>query len=275
MERSSARSWSFGRVCRPALSKSRVLRSRRPSRGRHGRRANRAPRGRRRRPRAPGRAARLARAGAPAPPAVPPTSRRSPDHARPPGPTRPRCRCHGRCPWAGVRRVASRPGPRGRRAASSSRGRGRVAAPRDEALGLAVGPGRVAPRALVLEAGLCTGLAEGAARAGRALVLHHPPGGDAQAHEPRQRAGEEGHRALPPLAGKGFGVGQPRGVVVDADVRVLPADPPPSPASVARDSVPDVLDPAQLLDVEVDQPTRPPEVVADHRRLRVQRRWPA
>jgi hypothetical protein len=46
-------------------------------------------------------------------------------------------------------------------------------------------------------------------------------------------------------------------VIVDRDVDVLPADPPGAPSAITMDAMPDPVDPAQRLDVEVEQVTRP------------------
>ena len=139
----------------------------------------------------------------------------------------------------------------------------------DKPFGLAVGPGRIRPGALVLQAGCATGIAEGVADIGRAVVGHHPLDPDAEAGEPGQGPPEEGHRTLLALVGQDLRVGEPGGVV-DADMEEVPATAAFLAAPVAGDSVPDAVDPPELLDVEVDQLARAIALIADDRGLSVQ-----
>src|SRR3954447_5661483 len=122
----------------------------------------------------------------------------------------------------------------------------------DEAFGFAVGPGRVRPSAPVLDAGGRARFPKGSAGIGRAVVGHDPLDGDAEAGEPGKRPLEEGHGALLALVGQDLGVGEPGGVV-DADVEELPADAARPAGAVAGDAVAEALDPAELLDVEVEE----------------------
>jgi hypothetical protein len=69
-------------------------------------------------------------------------------------------------------------------------------------------------------------------------------------------------------------VRQPRGVI-DTDVDVFPAGTAPVVAAIAGDPVSDRLDPAELLDVDRDQLTRPLALVAHCRRLGFERAEPA
>ena len=118
---------------------------------------------------------------------------------------------------------------------------------------------------LCLRPASVAGLAEGVAAIGRAVVGHDPLDGDAEAGEPGQRPLEEGHGALLALVGQDLGVGEARGVV-DADVQEVPADAALLAAPVAGDAVADAVDPAELLDVEVDQLAGPLALVADRSR---------
>jgi hypothetical protein len=75
------------------------------------------------------------------------------------------------------------------------------------------------------------------------------------AGEPADRALQEAADGLGAFVLEHLGVGQP-GAVVDADVHELPARAAgwaPAPASLAGDPVPDAGDPAEFLDVDVDQ----------------------
>src|SRR5262245_45176983 len=162
--------------------------------------------------------------------------------------------------------VAVEPGPHGG-AALRGAGEGLQVGPfaqagLDEPFRLAVGSGRVGPGALVLEPGIVDRLAEGMADIGRPVVGHDPLDGDAQAGEPGDGALEEGDRAFLALVGQDLGEGEARGVV-DADVEEVPADAAFPAAPVTDDAVADAVDPAQLLDVDVDELAGPLALVAD------------
>ena len=90
------------------------------------------------------------------------------------------------------------------------------------------------------------------AAVGGAVVGHHALDGDAEAGEPGEGALEEGHGAVLALVGQDLGVGQPGGIV-DADMQELPAAAALLAGPVAGDAVADAVDPAELLDVDVDQ----------------------
>jgi hypothetical protein len=138
----------------------------------------------------------------------------------------------------------------------------------DKPLGLAVGLRGVGPGALVGHgmAGECFGKA--LAAVGGAVVGHDALGDDAMRLEPGQCSIEEGHGTLLPLIGQHGGEGQARGVV-DGDVQVLPAGAAliALAGAVAGDAVADAVDPAELLDVNVDQLARMLALVADDGRL--------
>src|SRR6187399_2708950 len=93
------------------------------------------------------------------------------------------------------------------------------------------------------------------------------------------RGPEEGGGTALPLVGHDLGEGDAR-VVVDGDMDELPAEPfatcaPTAlPSAVASDAMFDPIDPAELLDVDVDHLTRMLAFVAPHRFARLQRRDP-
>ena len=117
------------------------------------------------------------------------------------------------------------------------------------------------------------GAAKGAADIGRAVVGHHPLDGDAQAGEPGDGALEEGDGTFLALVGQDLGVGKAGGIV-DADMQEVPADAAAALGPVAGDAVADAVDPAELLDVEVDQLAGPCPLVAEDLRLGVERLEP-
>ncbi len=146
----------------------------------------------------------------------------------------------------------------------------------DEALRLAVGLGPVGPGALVRDR-LAQRGGEGVGAVARAVVGHQPLNRDPMRREEGDRALEEADRGLLPLVGQDLGVGEAGGVV-DADVdafvagaaaantvgvgprlgakrALAPEDPVAGPA----------VDPAQLLDVDVDQLACPPLLIAADR----------
>ena len=70
-----------------------------------------------------------------------------------------------------------------------------------------------------------------------------------------KRPVEEGDGARLALVAQDLDVSKPRGVV-DGDVSELPASATGAVPAIARDAVTDPLDPAELLDVEVDEARR-------------------
>ena len=117
-------------------------------------------------------------------------------------------------------------------------------------------------------------LAEAMAAIGRAVVGHDALDGDAQGGEPGDGALEEGHGTFLALVGEDLGVGEARGVV-DADMQEVPADAALLAAPVAGDAVADAIDPAQLLDVDVNELARLVALVADDLGLGVEGREPS
>ena len=104
-----------------------------------------------------------------------------------------------------------------------------------------------------------------------AVVGHHPLDLDPVAAEEGEGAAQEagGGRAF--LVVEHLDVGEP-GRVVDGDVHELPADPARLRAPVAVDAVAGPADPAELLDVDVDELAGPGPLVAVGRLVRLQPR---
>src|SRR3954447_13172422 len=133
----------------------------------------------------------------------------------------------------------------------------------DESLGFAVGARAVGPRAEVTDAERAAGEGVDRRAVGRAVIRQQALDGDAVGGIEGDRALEEPDRGRGLLVGEDFDVGQPGGVV-DADVHVLPADLALAlaggvgcgrvAAALAGHPVPGAaLDPAELLDVDVQQ----------------------
>ena len=138
----------------------------------------------------------------------------------------------------------------------------------DEALGLAVGAGRVGAGPDVAQAGGGDGFAEAVASIGRAIVGHDPLDGDAMGGEEGQRPAQKGTGALLFLVGEKFRVGEPGGIV-DGDMERFPAGSALAAlaAPVAGDAMADAVDAAELLGIEVDQLSWARPFVADRGRL--------
>src|ERR1700692_4097164 len=147
----------------------------------------------------------------------------------------------------------------------------------DEALGLAVGFWSVGLGADVFEAEPLAELAEGEGLVAGAVVGHDAFDLDAEAVVVGEGGLEEAGGASLLLVGHDLGEGD-AGVVVDGDMDELPAEPfapcPPValPSAVAGDAMTDSIDPAELLDVEVDHPARMFTLIPAHRFLRLQSR---
>src|SRR5688572_17478606 len=145
----------------------------------------------------------------------------------------------------------------------------------DESLSLAVGSGRIGLGSDVLETDPAAEPAEGKRFVAGAVVGHHAPDLDAEAFVVGQGSLEEGVGAALFLIGHDLGEGNAR-VVVDSDMNELPAEPfaPCSPIAlppaIAGDAVADTIDPAKLLDVDVDHLARMLALVAPHRFARLQ-----
>jgi hypothetical protein len=107
-------------------------------------------------------------------------------------------------------------------------------------VGVGVGSGADMPQAEFL-----AGRAEGDGTVATAVVGHDALNADTQ-------AGVAGDGGCLALIGPDFGKGHP-GVVVDAHMDAFPANTPGVLASIPADAVADTLDPAELLDFEVEQ----------------------
>src|SRR3954453_6309445 len=136
----------------------------------------------------------------------------------------------------------------------------------DEALGFAVGLGRIGLGPDVLEAEIAAGRAEGLGAIAGAIVGHHTGNRDAKARVVGDRGLEEGDRALLLLVRQDLREGYAGGVV-DADVDELPSDAPTLalPRSVAGDAMADLVEAAELFDIDVDQFAGMLTLVAAHR----------
>src|SRR5690606_22004364 len=142
----------------------------------------------------------------------------------------------------------------------------------DEALGFAIGLGRIWPGADVLEPQFSTGTTEGFGAIARAVVGHHPRNGYAQAEVIGDGGPEEGHGALLLLVGQNLREADARGIV-DRDVDELPADRSRAAGlAVAGDAVTDLVETAELLEVDVDQLARMLALIAADRFGRLERR---
>ena len=145
----------------------------------------------------------------------------------------------------------------------------------DEALGLAVGFGRVGLGAEVFDAELPAGVAEGEGFITTAIVGHDAGDGDAEALVIIYRRLEEGDGAVRLLVGFDFGESDP-GMVVDTDVDELPADAAAIALSgpIAGDAVADLLETTELLDVDVDHLAGRGALIAAYRLSRFQVAYP-
>src|SRR5690606_7115222 len=141
----------------------------------------------------------------------------------------------------------------------------------DEPLGLAVCLGCIGPGSDVPEAEVGAGLPEGPGAIAGAVVGHDAGDGDAEAAVVGDGGLEEGNGALLLLVGQDLREGDARGVV-DADVDELPAAAAAAIVAgvMAGDAVADLVEAAELLDVEVDQLARLLALVAADRLGRLQ-----
>jgi hypothetical protein len=136
----------------------------------------------------------------------------------------------------------------------------------DEALGLAVGLGRVGPGPQVAQAERLAGLAEEMAAVAGAVVGHDPAHADAVAGEPDHCPSEEARAAVAGLVVQDLDIGEP-GMVVDADVDKLPADAIVLAAPGPGDAMAGLVEAGELLDVEMDQIAGSGALVTAHRLL--------
>ena len=123
----------------------------------------------------------------------------------------------------------------------------------DEALGLAVGFGRVGLGADVLDAQVPASVAEGEGLVATAVVGHDAGDGDAEAFVVSHGRLEEGNGAIGLLVGLDLGEGD-AGMIVDADVDELPADAAAVALAgpIAGDAVTDLVETTELFDIDVD-----------------------
>ncbi len=136
----------------------------------------------------------------------------------------------------------------------------------DGALGLAVGPRHAGPGAPVLEPGLLAGLAGGTTLTALPFfVITRWAVTPRLTNQASARDGE-GSGTLLTVAGQEIGLDEPESIV-DADVQVLPGLAPRRPAPVAGDQIIYTVDPAQLLDGDLDELARLLLLIADCRRL--------
>jgi hypothetical protein len=139
----------------------------------------------------------------------------------------------------------------------------------NEAFRLAVGARRVRPGAEVFDAQRFASERVDRGAVCVAVVGHQPLDPDPEGGEVGDRAAQEADRGRGFLVLEHLDVGEPRGVV-DRDVNVLPADPAAPTAPVAVHAVPGPADPAELLDVDVDELARPRLLVPVRRLERLQ-----
>src|SRR5271155_889649 len=144
----------------------------------------------------------------------------------------------------------------------------------DEPLGLTVGARGVGLGAEVAQRKGTASLPPMVAAISRAVVGHDALDGDAVGGEPGERALEKRHRAFLALVAQHLAKGQARGII-NADVEVFPASAAPPVAGIAGDAVPNRLDTAELLDIDMDQLAWPLALVAHRRRFVFERRQPA
>src|SRR3954451_20367349 len=137
----------------------------------------------------------------------------------------------------------------------------------DEALGLAVGLGRIGLGPDVLETEIATGRAEGLGAKAGAIVGHHTGNRDAKVRVVGDRRLEEGDRALLLLVREDLREGHAGGVV-DADVDERPSDAPALvlTGSIAGDAMADAVEATELFDIDVDQFAGMLALVAANRR---------
>jgi hypothetical protein len=123
----------------------------------------------------------------------------------------------------------------------------------------------------VLEAGGGASFAEGLGPVAGAVVGHDASDSDAEASVVGQGRRQEGDRALLLLVGQDLAEGD-AGIVVDADVDELPAAAARAgdAGALAGDAVAGSVEAAKLLDVDVDESSGRPVLVADRRLGRLQ-----
>src|SRR5439155_21072356 len=106
-----------------------------------------------------------------------------------------------------------------------------------------------------------------------AIIGEHSLDADPVAAKEGDRAAQEASGGLPLLVAEHLDIGEP-GRVVDGDVHVLPANPAATGAAVGVDAVARPADPAQFLDIDMDELSWPWTLVAVGRLVRLQPRQP-
>ena len=145
----------------------------------------------------------------------------------------------------------------------------------NEALGLAIGLGRIGLGADVLEAEALAGLLESEGFIARAVVGHDALDRHAQARIVGEGSLEEGNGASPFLVLHDLAKGDP-GSIVDTDMDVFPAWPLAARTlvalsmSIAGDAMADPIELTELFDVDVNQLTWALALIAADRLGRLQ-----
>ena len=136
----------------------------------------------------------------------------------------------------------------------------------NEALDLAVSLWRIGLGANVPETETLTGSAEGKGPVAGAVVGHHALDLDTELCVIGDCGPEEGCGTSLLLVGRDVGEGN-AGVIVDTNMRVLPANPAAIAlaCAVAGDAMADLIEFTELFDVDVDQFAGPLALVAPHR----------
>jgi len=141
----------------------------------------------------------------------------------------------------------------------------------DEALGFSIGLRRVWFGSDVAEAELLTGVAKRVGPVAASIVGHDALDLDTQLGIPGHRRLQMGDGAVSPLVRMDLGEGKARGIV-DADMNMLPSGSSGLGAasvglagSIACDAVSDLLEAAQLFDIEMDQLSGMGALVPSHR----------
>ena len=123
----------------------------------------------------------------------------------------------------------------------------------------------------MLEAEPLAGVPEGMGFVARSVVGHDPFDGDVEAPVPGDGGFQEGDGAVLFLVGHDVSEAE-AGVVVDADVDELPADPPAAAlaGSILGDAVAYPIETAQFFDIDVDHLAGVIALIAAHRLRRLQ-----
>ena len=139
----------------------------------------------------------------------------------------------------------------------------------DEAFRLPVRAWRIGSRVEVPQPETCATLLEHARAVSPAVVSHHPGDVDAEVAEVGDGGAEEDGDGGAGLVRMDLGEAD-AGVVVDADVHVVPAGPGRALAAVSGDGVAGLLEAREFLDVQVEQFTGMLPLVAPDRRGRLE-----